>query len=259
MNSGEGQMSLSMLGLVLLAPEASAGDGGFDNTHAVFDSFLEGAVSTAGVDYAMLASRRGQLDEYLENLSAAPVEQMGKGAKLALYVNAYNACTIKLMLDNRGVSSIRDLDGGNPWDVRKCKVAGQDLTLNQMEHEKARKLTDGRVHAAVNCASKGCPPLPPDALSAGKVEAQLTAAAKTWAGHNAFSIEGSTLRLSKIFDWYADDFVAENEGDLPGLDKKAENAVWFLLDKVDEATATTLRGGELTADWLEYDWSLNAR
>jgi hypothetical protein len=231
----------------------------FDHTHAALERVLDGAVSTAGVDYGLVATRREKLDAYLGQVKAAETSGWTDAQKLALYVNAYNAWTLRLMLDEGPPNSIMDLDGGKVWDTRRFPVAGRELTLNQMEHENARKLADGRVHAVVNCASKGCPPLPPEPLTAPGVEAQLDDAARRWASTNAFTLDGDTVRLSKIFDWYGDDFASEGTGDLPGVEGKAENAIWFLSRYVDEPTKTRLLSGSLTADWLEYDWSLNRR
>ena len=108
-----------------------------------------------------------------------------------------------------------------------------------------RKLGDGRIHAAVNCASIGCPPLPPDAMRASSAEQHLDDATRVWASTNAYTIEGNTLYLSEIFNWYGDDFASK--GDLPGLDGKAEAAVWFLSEHVSAAEKAKLTGGGLSA------------
>ena len=238
---------------------AWAGEAGFDHSHALLGSVLTGAVSPRGVDYNTLAKRRSTLDKYLASIQGVSADGWSRTQRLSLYVNAYNAYTIALMLDNGPPNSILDLDGGKVWDTRKFVVAGESLTLNQIEHERARKLTDGRVHAAVNCASKGCPPLPPTPLTTSGQSGQLDRAARTWAATNAFTVSGNTISLSQIFDWYAVDFTKENQGDIPGVDGKAENAMWFLSRYVDDATKQKLLSGSLTADWQTYDWALNQR
>jgi hypothetical protein len=242
---------------VLLTPLAHASD--FDHSHAALAAVLDGAVSAEGVDYPTLKSRSDQLDAYLGQVEQADPSGWSREQQLALWVNAYNAYTIRTMLDAGPPKSIMDLDGGKVWEKRTFNVAGQQVTLNQMEHEHARKLADGRVHAVVNCASKGCPPLPPQPLTASGQQAQLDAAARRWASTNAFTLDGDTVALSKIFDWYGDDFTSEAGGDLAGVDGKAEHALWFLSKHVDEATKERLLSGELTATWQEYDWSLNQR
>lgn len=241
----------------LLALSAHAQDAGFDHTHAAFGAVLDGAVSDRGVDYRLLASRRPQLDAYLAALKGASTEGWTPQQRLALAVNAYNALTLSVVLDAGPPKSIMDIDGGQVWKTRHFVVAGQDVTLDALENVQARKLADGRVHAVLNCASRGCPPLPPRPLSAATVDAQLDEAARRWVSANAWTLQGDQLLLSKIFDWYAADFAKENHGDLPGLDGSAENAVWFLSRFVDEATATRLKGGGLTVGWTDYDWTLN--
>jgi len=247
-----------LIPLIALCSLALAGD--FDHDHAALDAFLDGAVSPGGVDYGMLKGRTDKLDSYLQSVASADVSSFSDAQKLALYVNAYNAYTLKTMLEEGPPDSIRDLNGGNVWDERRFEVAGREMTLNEMEHGHARKLADGRVHAVVNCASKGCPPLPEDPLRAATADEQLTAAAKTWAQTNAFVLDGDTVKLSKIFDWYADDFAGiEGERDLEGVDGKAEQGLWFLARYVDDDTRSKLLSGEISAEWNAYDWSLNAR
>ena len=231
---------------------------GFDHHHSRFATFLDDAVTPQGVDYATLATRSDTLDAYLKELAEADASGFDPAQQLALYVNAYNAYTLRLMLDS-DVASIREIDNGKVWDTRTFPVAGALLTLNQMEHEHARKLADGRVHAVLNCASKGCPPLPPDPLVGEGIDAQLNAAATRWAHTNAFALSGDTVALSRIFDWYGDDFASvKAERDLPKVSGKEEQALWFLAPYVDETTRATLLSGELAATWAEYDWSRNS-
>lgn len=231
----------------------------FDHAHADLKTFLAGAVSPQGVDYGALAGRRDVLARYIEGVKTADVGGWSRAQKLSLYVNAYNAYTLQVMLDNGPPASIRDLDGGKVWTTRRFVVAGESLTLNDLEHERARPLSDGRVHAVVNCASKGCPPLPATPLTPDGQSAQLDRATRTWAATNAFTLSGTRIGLSSIFDWYAEDFTSANQGDLAGVDGKHENALWFLSRYVDDATRETLLSGTLTATWQPYDWSINRR
>lgn len=244
---------------LLISSLALAGAAPFDHDHAALSSFLDGAVRPGGVDYGVLASRKAHLEGYLTTVAEADATGFTKAQQLALYVNAYNGYTLKLILDEGLPSSITNLDGGKVWDTRTFRVAGTALTLNQMEHEHARKLADGRVHAVVNCASKGCPPLPPRALAASGIDAQLDAATRTWASTNAFSWSGDVIQLSRIFDWYGEDFAAADQGDLANVDGKAEDALWFLSKYVDASTRDRLLSGSIQADWQVYDWSINRR
>ena len=136
----------------------------FDQSYVAFDAFLQGAVTDEGVRYDLLAKRRELLDAHLEAVATVDASGFDKAERIALMVNAYNGYTLATMLDAMPVDSIRDLDGGKVWSTRRFQVAGRPMTLDAMEHEHARKLADGRVHAVINCASKGCPPLPPTPL-----------------------------------------------------------------------------------------------
>lgn len=244
---------------ILLLTHSLAGAAPFDHDHGALTRLLDGAVGPTGIDYAALATRRERLDNYLQSVAQVDASGFKEPQQLALYVNAYNGYTLQLMLDEGPPKSITDLDGGKVWDTRRFAVAGASLTLNQMEHEHARKLADGRVHAVLNCASKGCPPLPPRALSATDVDAQLDQAARTWTRTNAYSLQDGQVLLSMIFDWYGDDFASFDRGDLPRVDGKAEDALWFLSRYVDPSTKDRLLSGTLRAGWQTYDWSLNRR
>lgn len=231
----------------------------FDHEHVAFKEVLSGAVTPAGVDYARMAARREALFAYASTLSDVDPSTWSKGQQLALYVNAYNAWTLLTMLDAGVPKSIRSLDDGKVWDARRFRVAGEDLTLNDLEHRKARPLSDGRVHAVVNCAAKGCPPLPDKPLTASHLETLLDEATRTWMATNAFVVDGDTVALSMIFQWYADDFRNEGvTGDL-GVAAPFEQALRFVARFVDEATRKQLLSGALSATWMPYDWSVNAR
>ncbi len=242
----------------LLATTALADDGGFDHTHGAFDSVLDGAVSNAGVNYGTIAGRRAQLDAYLEDVANADVSGFSRNQKLAFYINAYNGYTLKLILDHPGIASIRDLNNGNPWDAEHFPVAGESLTLNDMEHRRVRQWGDARIHAAVNCASRGCPPLGPDAFTASGLDVQLDRAARRWVSTNAYQWSASSLQVSEIFTWYDEDFVKWAETrELPTADH--QDTVAFLQAYGADFSGHPTTARELSIDALPYDWSLNKR
>jgi hypothetical protein len=216
---------------------------------AVYAAFLDGAVSAKGVRYDILATRRPQLDMVLSGIAhAAPPTDHDE--QIAFYTDAYDALTLAVVLDAGPPKSIMDVDGGKVWDLRTFTVAGEKTTLNAIE-AKVRALGDPRVHAVLNCASKGCPPLPAKPIVADGLDAQLDAAAHGWVATNAYHLEGSTVHLSRIFDWYGADFAKEGE-------THAQAALRWLAGYTDAETAAKLTSGTLTTDWQDYDWSLNA-
>lgn len=227
---------------------------GFDHKHAAFAGVLKGAVTADGrVRYGLLRGRQAALDAYVASLAEADVGAMSRGQKLAFWVNAYNASTLSLIVSNPGIKSIKELDGGDPWKARTFRIGGEDVTLDQMENAKARPLSDGRVHAVVNCASVGCPPLPPEPLTAVGLEAQLDEAARTWVATNAYVERDGQLLLSNIFKWYAGDFAVYRKDAIPGANEAQTRALWFIA-RFGGPDRT--RGGT-SLGWNPYDWSLN--
>lgn len=237
---------------LLLLGSALAGPA-FDHDYTAMDKALEGLVSPEGVRYDVLAERRALLDAQAEAIAGADLSTFTDAQRLALYVNAYNLYTLITVLDAQPLRSIRDLDGGQVWKTRRFAVAGQLRTLDDLEHVEARPMADGRIHAVINCASRGCPPLPPDPLRAEGLEQQLDEAARRWVTTNAFHIEGDTLQLSRIFDWYGDDF-AEYASPSAGKPDRAVNfIIRYAPDEMDRRVAATTR-----RVFGDYDWTLNA-
>ena len=226
---------------------------------APYQAVLDQHLRQGRVDYAAI-QRTGALDGTLDGLAKA-TEPTAPAEKMAFWINAYNALTIDLIADEWPVSSIRDLDGGKVWDSRSFTVAGRAVTLNDIEHRILRPMGDPRIHAAVNCASVGCPPLPAGAFTAANLDAELTAASRRWVASNGASIDqaGGVVRLSRIFDWYGDDFVPRADRAIPGLDPKQAAAIDFLADHAEPAVATWLAGGGYRVEWQPYDWAVNAR
>lgn len=240
--------------LLALARPAAALD------HAPLQAVLTAHVAADGrVDYAAIA-RSEALDPYLEALAAAPLPA-DPGQRLALWINAYNALTIDLVADSWPLGSIMELDGGKVWDTRRYTVAGEQLTLNQLEHERIRPVADGRVHAAINCASLGCPPLSRAVYTAEGLQAQLDAAARAWAVGNAVVIDrqAGTARFNAIFDWFGEDFVVEGDAAPPGLSGELAEAAAWVAAYAPPDTAAWLRAGGYQASFGTYDWAINAR
>lgn len=240
--------------LILLLPAALAFD------HSPWQQVLDTHVNAAhDVDYAA-ANDSAVLEAYVASLAAAPAPS-GGDATLAFWMNSYNALTVDLIADSWPLKSIRDLDDGNPWEARKFTVAGREVTLNDIEHKILRPLGDPRIHAGVNCASRGCPPLHRTAFSESNVQAELASASKVWTNSSGVKLdkEGGKLSLNKIFDWYGDDFVKAGPVDLPGIEGKPEAALSFMLPFLPPADAAWVKAGGYTVDWRPYSWSVNAQ
>jgi hypothetical protein len=235
--------------LMWIIPAAMAMD------HSALQGVLTANVSGRGnVDYAAIQAS-GALDGYLDALSRA-AEPTDRAERMAFWINAYNALTIDMIADNYPLASIRDLDGGDPWGTRRFTVAGRSVTLNAIEHDILRPLGDARIHAAVNCASRGCPPLSGSVFTGAGLDGQLDAAAARWMQSNGIRVESGAVHLSKIFDWYGDDFLADSDFDIPGVSGREEAAINFAVRYLPQQ-ASQLRAGGYTVDYSEYSWSLN--
>lgn len=213
------------------------------NIHDQWQALLQKHVSSSGVvNYKGLKSDEALLDAYISDLSdQVPTgSDLSKKAK-AFWINAYNAFTVKLILDNYPVNSIRDIAGGKPWDKKWIKLGTKTYTLNNIEHDILRPIwKDARIHFAVNCAAKSCPPLGNSAFTASNTDSLLDQLTKRFvnnAGSN--TISSSSLVLSKIFEWYETDF-----GDLAGF--------------IDKYTTVEIPS-DVKITYQDYDWSLNGR
>ncbi len=215
---------------------------GFPN-HATLDGLLKAHVSASGVvDYAGLKSKESKLDEYLTKLETNPPgTTWNRNQKLAYWINAYNAYTIKLILKNYPVKSITDLHGGKPWDVKWIKIDGKNLSLNNIENDIIRpKFNEPRIHFAVNCAAKSCPPLLNAAYKDKSLDSQLESQTKKFVNNSAYNTLGKNeITVSKIFDWYGKDFGS---------------VASFVMRYADSTVKPNAK-----VSFMEYDWALNGK
>ena len=258
---------LVALFLLLLAGVASAQ--GFDHQYTAWDALLKKHVrwlpdnKQSRVDYAGFARDRAELKTVLDGLSAVPKSEFdgwSRGERMAFLTNAYNAFTIEVILTKYpDIKSIRELGLFNrgPWKNEFFTLLGGKHHLDWIEHEQLRpKYGDPRVHAAVNCASIGCPALRPEAFTVGKLEAQLEdGMMRFMADRTRNRVREGRLEVSAIFKWFREDFEKGQQGFHRVEDVFARYAAQ-LTDKPDEQAR--LRERALPVDHLDYDWSLNA-
>lgn len=208
--------------------------------HQIFDKILQKYVREGHVDYQGLKNDKAELNKYLLSLEKNPPEkEWNRNEKLSFWINAYNAYTLKLIIDHYPVKSITDLHGGNPWDVKWININGQVLSLNGIENEIIRpQFKEPRIHFAVNCAAKSCPPLANTAFTPENIDDLLTIRTRNFINNPQYNtISKSKIEVSKIFDWYKEDF-----GDLISFINRYS-------DKEIKANASV--------SYKEYDWALN--
>ncbi len=227
--------------------------------HSAWDALLQKYVDPAGyVDYtawkASAADSRS-LDAYLTALSRASLKaQASREAKIAFWINAYNAVTVKGILREYPTDSIRNhtakLWGYNIWDDLYLAVGDGKYSLNQMEHEILRKAGEPRIHFAIVCASIGCPRLLGRAYTPAQLDAQLTVNAQQFFSDPTkfrYDTASSQIWVSPILNWFAADFGANQAAQMATIAP-------YLPDEAAQQLATS---GSAGVTYLEYDWDLN--
>ncbi|RFP66370.1 DUF547 domain-containing protein [Hymenobacter lapidiphilus] len=220
------------------APVAAAA---FD--HSAFDRLLKKYVDARGqVNYKGFKSEEKAFNAYLAKLSQNPPKATDpKAEQMAFWTNAYNAYTIRLILDNYPLKSIKDI--GEPWKKVFITIGGTKMSLDDIEHGILRKkFNDPRIHFALVCASISCPALRPEAYTAARLNVQLDAQGRTLlndTGKNKLSAQSA--QLSNYFNWYKEDWNQNGQSVVKWVNKYAKT-------KISENTKI---------GYMDYNWNLN--
>ncbi len=267
-------VSVTLLTVACLAPRAeliegdvasaieaglSEGTGTFD--HGLWDQILTQYAKEGGkrFDYISLKSDESKLNRYLQSLADADLTSLPKNEILALFANAYNAYTVKTILDRVSpdrsieIGSIRDIP--EVFDLTEHEVGGYSLSLNNMEHNILRPyFKDPRIHFAVNCASTSCPPIPTRAFRGETVQMQLGDVTRNvLSSPDYVRVEGDDLVLTRIMNWYGEDFVSD---DYKGAEKDLASFVSkYTSDEIRKWIEA--RSGAPNIKFMNYDWRLN--
>jgi len=231
---------------LLSAPQAYADD--YKTFLNLYDGLLQTHVSATekdgvaynGVDYNGWASDQRH-KEALKLLLAEHTGALKGDEKMAFWINAYNFLTIELIVREGERYTIKNLGGTftSPWKNHSWTLSGMDYTLDYIEHKILRPMGDARIHFAINCASVSCPDLRLESYRAENINQQLNEQTMITLANEGkgLRIENSTIVVSKIFDWFKEDFKG---GDIKG----------WLSDykEIDQETSI---------DFLNYDWALN--
>ena len=220
--------------------------------HGLYAGLLKKYVKNGVVDYAGFKKEETRLNQYLSTLEKTDVKALPRNEQFAFYINAYNAWTIKLILTGYpGVKSIKDLGSffKSPWKKKIARIDGNVITLDDIEHNILRpRFKDPRVHFAINCAAKSCPPLRSGQYRGDELDQQLNEMTSAFINDPSRNrLEGNKLYVSKIFDWFEEDF----KGDIPGFFLKY--AKGGLKERLEA------RGEKIRVEYLDYDWSLNGK
>jgi hypothetical protein len=254
---------LVLLLFAIFNSQAAFAAEGFD--HSSFNRVLQKYVDDRGyVNYAGLKSDRGDLDGYVNELARtsptnAPARFSSREAQLAYWINAYNAFVLKGVLDHYPIESVRDVHAlyGFFWRI-KFTAGGQKMSLRSLENKILReKYREPRIHFAIVCASEGCPRLAREAYIPSRLDEQLDLQARKFINEDRnVKFDGARLQLSKIFDWFSDDFTAQQAGNQKQADKKKVTD-YLRRYLTPERLKELEKLREPRIDYFEYDWRIN--
>ncbi len=220
-------------------------------THELWDTLVKQNVSVKGdVNYKGFIADSVKFNKYLALLkdNHPNDKQWSEDERLAYWINAYNAFTVKLVVDNYPVESIKDIKNGIPfvnsvWDIKFIEIEGNVYDLNNLEHGIARKrFSDPRIHAAFNCASFSCPRLRNEAFTAARLDDQLDDQMRYFINNpDKNKLDPDKPKLSKIFKWYGGDFRATGMSVIEFINQYAEVKINKGANK----------------GFLDYGWNLN--
>lgn len=209
--------------------------------HSQWDALLHKYVSASGnVNYKGFLQSKNELNSYLKTLeTSVPTKSWSRNATLAYWINVYNAFTVKLIIDNYPVKSIKEIS--NPWGKKFFSLGGKKYSLEQVEHQILRKMNEPRIHFAINCASYSCPNLLNEAYTESKLSKQLADAAKSFINDKTKNtISSSRIDISEIFNWFGGDFKTKGS----------------LIDFLNDYSNTTINSNAKTT-FKDYNWTLN--
>lgn len=215
-------------------------------SHSSFNTLLQKHVSTEGkVNYKGLKIDIQVLDDYLKILeNNFPTNSWSANSTKAFWINAYNAYTLKLMVNHYPLKNITDLkyNGTSAWDYKWIKMNGENLSLNDIEHKKLRaKYKDARIHFVVNCASFSCPILLNKAFTEENISHLMNQQAEKFINDSSRNkITANEVQLSEIFKWYSEDFTTKN-GIIDFLNKYSEIQI----------------NSAAKISYLPYNWKIN--
>lgn len=233
-------------------------------THQQLTTVLQKYVKDGLVDYKYLCQDQGFKD-YTRWLSMQNPSHMGPQDSMAYWINAYNAFTLQLICDHYPVRSINDIHTGGlllgsalkktAWDKPFISIQGQAYTLNQIEHKILRQqYKDPRIHFAIVCAAKSCPPLRWEAYEGFRLDQQLDDQARIFlvkrTDLNSFDEKNRTAKMSMIFKWFRGDFG-----------NSTKQLLIYLSRYLPAATADSIKTApeRWQIKFNPYDWSLNER
>ncbi len=248
------RLVIHVLLIIILSINLAAQD------HKLFTDILKNNVEDGLVNYKSLLQNKS-FNIYIEQLSSTNPEELNRNEKLAFWINAYNAFTLQIILENYPVESITDLHTGGKvigfllgktvWDKEFITINNREYSLNFIEHEILRKMNESRIHFAIVCASISCPELRNEAYEADNLLEQIEDQTKIFLNdnsRNSFTLKKREANISEIFNWFEKDFGSSDE-----------NVLKFISSYLPEKIAKNMRTefSEWDIAYKNYNWNLN--
>lgn len=236
-----GEWALAIFFATLLGSSPAYADG------SSWSRVLAAHVHDGKVDYAGLRADRSDLDAFLSDVARGAPRFVSEADRIGFFIDVYNACAMAMVRD-RAVRSI--LDVGEPFSRPSCEVSGRRRALDDIERTELRATGDARIHAALVCASRGCPPLEAHPFHVRDLDARLDATARAWlARPTAARVDPAarTISVSRIFapDWLGSDFARQ------------AGSVTAWLRRYGPASLARALDAKFAVRFLDWDWSLN--
>ncbi len=207
------------------------------------DLFFKKYVNNGSVAYSKIKTNSKEIESLYQTLGEVSLANQNNNTKTAFFINAYNLVVIYSIVQNYPVESPMDIEGF--FDKKEHKVAGENMTLNELEKEKLLSVfKDARFHFVLVCAAKSCPPLMSGAYTPEKIEMLLEQRTKYTINNNTWLVVDSKVKkakVSKIFEWYNGDFTSEGKS---------------LLDWINQYRNQKIPS-DYKIEFYEYNWSLN--
>jgi len=250
----------------------------FDHSHGSFNDLLKDYVIDAKVNYKGFIKNLDKFNKYLESLDNIYPNDYKKwtdNQKLAFWINAYNAFTIKAIIDHYPIQRSFTLTGifyapknsilqiPGVWKKLKFKALGKKVTLDHIEHGILRKeFNEPRIHVAINCASISCPDLKSEAYVGDRLDDQLNESSVSFVNNISKGVHidknKNWVKVSKIFKWFGEDFYKNyNITQFMLRSGKQNGTLGFISEYIDDDEKSYVLNGKYKLKYMSYDWGLN--
>lgn len=213
------------------------------------------AIAAEGL--ARLPSERPRIDDYRTSLEAIDPDRLQPAEALAYWLNLYNAGALALAAAARDDDRASVLRVPGAFTGTWARVAGEDLSLTDIEHGKIRRFKDPRIHGALVCGTASCPTLRFEPYYGPKLDTQLDEQMRHFlnAGGATPDKSENRLMLSRIFLWYGGDYTRPER--MPTwLPPSKRGLAGALIRWLEPDVAAWVLERKPSIGFQAYDWEL---